>query len=65
VEKILLTFLFVKGIERRPHYQRADVVSSPVATFSHCQVGPITIAMGEDDFNAPIATVNPAGMARF
>jgi hypothetical protein len=65
VKKIMLTFLFVKGIKREITVHRADAVSSPVATSSHCQVGLITIETGEDDFNTPIATINPAAMTRF
>jgi hypothetical protein len=29
----------------------------PIATFSRCQAGPITVAVGADDFTEPIATV--------
>jgi hypothetical protein len=42
MEKIMLTFLLVKGSKRE-----------------------VTIAMGADDFIVPVATVNPAMMARF
>jgi hypothetical protein len=29
----------------------------PIATFSLCQAGPITVATGVDDFTEPVATV--------
>jgi hypothetical protein len=32
-------------------------MSVPVATFSRCQAGRITVATGIDDFTAPVATM--------
>jgi hypothetical protein len=58
VENILLTFLFVKGIKRE-----ITVATGRCRQLSRCYVQ--SMSSGHDDFNMPVATVNPVGMARF
>jgi hypothetical protein len=55
--------LFVKGSKRRCHifteisqYQWANAITTLVATFSHYQAGPNTVATGADDLIEPVAT---------
>jgi hypothetical protein len=65
VEKVLLKFLFVKRIKRE-----ITVAMGRCRQLTHCYIlslpsGLITIAMGEDDFNAPVATIYSATMAWF